>query len=174
MKIEIPEKKRLVYQMTIPIRWGDMDAMNHVNNTTYFRYLETCRIDWMLSMGCDFWRQSPNSLSQKAGPAGAPQGVAAKLVPDPNGRNKHEGPLIVNAFCNFYKQLEYPGEILIKMYASDPGRTTFESWASMERVDQPGVIYAAGGATTIWVDFKTQKAKTMPDWMRALVLPSAS
>ena len=28
--------------MSIPIRWGDMDAMNHVNNTTYFRYLETC------------------------------------------------------------------------------------------------------------------------------------
>ena len=147
MKIEIPERKKLVYQMTIPIRWGDMDAMNHINNTTYFRYLETCRIDWMFSIGCDFWRQGPEN---------------------------HEGPLIVNAFCNFYKQLEYPGEILIKMYASDPGRTTFESWASMERVDQPGVIYAAGGATTIWVDFKTQKAKTIPDWMRALVLPSDS
>jgi len=171
MKIEIPEKKKLVYQMTIPIRWGDMDAMNHVNNTTYFRYLETCRIDWMLSMGCDFWSQSPNSLSQKAGPAGAPQGVAAKLVSDPKN---HEGPLIVNAFCNFYKQLEYPGNVRIKMYASDPGRTTFESWASMERVDQPGVLYAAGGATTIWVDFESQKAKTLPDWMRALVLGSDS
>ena len=45
MKIEIPERKKLVYEMTIPIRWGDMDAMNHVNNTTYVRYLETSRID---------------------------------------------------------------------------------------------------------------------------------
>lgn len=76
--------------MGIPIRWGDMDAMNHVNNTS-------------------------------------------------------------------------------KIYVSDPGRTTFESWASMERTEQSGVIYAAGGATTIWVDFESQKAKTMPDWMRALV-----
>ena len=25
----------------IPIRWGDMDAMGHVNNTVYFRYMET-------------------------------------------------------------------------------------------------------------------------------------
>jgi acyl-CoA thioester hydrolase len=138
MKIEIPEKKKLVHEMCIPIRWGDMDAMNHVNNTIYFRYLEIVRIDWMSSIGCR---------------------------PDPQG----EGPVIVNAFCNFYRQLEYPGEVRVKMYVSDPGRTTFESWGTMERVDQPGVIYAAGGATTIWVDFPKQKSKALPEWMRALV-----
>ena len=47
MKIEIPEVKKLVFEMQIPIRWVDMVAMNHVNNTSYFRYLETCRIDWL-------------------------------------------------------------------------------------------------------------------------------
>lgn len=140
MKYEIPEHKKLVYEMIIPMRWGDMDAMGHVNNTTYFRYLETIRIDWLHSIGA---------------------------VPQPNGH----GPVIVNAFCNFYKQLEYPGDVLIKMYASDPGRTTFETWGTMERTDQPGVIYAAGGATTIWVDFPNQKAVDLPDWMRQVVTP---
>ena len=140
MKFEIPEHKKLVFQMVIPMRWGDMDAMGHVNNTTYFRYLETIRIDWLHSIGA---------------------------VPQPNGH----GPVIVNAFCNFYKQLEYPGDVLIKMYASDPGRTTFETWGTMERADQPGVIYAVGGATTIWVDFPNQKAVDLPDWMRAVVTP---
>ena len=135
MKIEIPERKKLVYEMTIPIRWGDMDAMGHVNNTVYFRYLETVRIDWMRSIGCQ---------------------------PDPQG----EGPVIVNAFCNFYKQLEYPGDVLVKMYVSDPARSTFESWGTMERADAPGVIYAAGGATTIWVNFPAQKSAPLPDWMR--------
>jgi acyl-CoA thioester hydrolase len=138
MKIEIPEKKKLVHEMCMPIRWGDMDAMGHVNNTVYFRYLETVRIDWMSSIGCQ---------------------------PDPQG----EGPVIVNAFCSFYKQLEYPGDIRVKMYVSDPARATFESWATIERVDQPGVIFAAGGATTIWIDFPLQKSKTLPDWMRQLV-----
>jgi acyl-CoA thioester hydrolase len=138
MKIEIPDNKKLVFETRLPIRWGDMDAMGHVNNASYFRYLETVRIDWMYSIGC---------------------------VPDPKG----EGPVIVNAFCNFYKQLEYPGDILVRMYASDPGRTTFETWGTMERVDQPGVIYAAGGATTIWVDFPSQKAASLPDWMRVIV-----
>ena len=138
MKLEIPENKKLVHEMRIAIRWGDMDAMGHLNNGTYFRYMETLRIDWMYSIGC---------------------------MPDPQG----EGPVIVNAFCNFYRQLEYPGDVLMKMYVSDPGRTTFESWATMERADAPGVICAAGGATTIWVDFPKQKAKTMPDWMRQRV-----
>jgi acyl-CoA thioester hydrolase len=138
MKIEIPEQKKLVYEMLIPIRWGDMDALNHVNNATYFRYLETVRVDWMHS-------------------------IAA--MPTPAG----EGPVIVNAFCNFYKQLEYPGEVLTKLYTSDPGRTTFETWVTMERADRPGVICAAGGATTIWIDFPQQKAVALPEWLRGVV-----
>ncbi len=138
MKFEIPEQKKLVHEMTVPIRWGDMDAMNHVNNTLYFRYLEIARIEWMHAIGA---------------------------APDPQG----EGPVILNAFCNFYRQLEYPGDVRVKMYVSDPGRTTFESWCTLERADQPGVIYAAGGATTVWVDFPAQKARPLPDWVREIV-----
>ena len=82
---------------------------------------------------------------------------------------KGEGPVIVNAFCNFYKQLEYPGDVLVKMYTSDPARTTFETWATLELTNQPGVIYAAGGATTIWVNFPQQKSMDLPDWLRQMV-----
>ncbi len=140
MRYEIPAVKKLVYEMVIPIRWGDMDAMGHLNNTTYFRYLEIVRVDWLRQFNAE---------------------------PKPVG----EGPVIVNAFCNFYKQLEYPGDVLIKMYASDPGRTTFESWATMEAAANPGVIHAAGGATTIWVDFPKQKAVELPAWLREMVTP---
>lgn len=135
MRIEIPETKKLVYTMSIPIRWGDMDPMSHVNNTTYFRYLETVRIDWMHSIG------------------GQPA-------------LEGEGIVIVNAFCNFYKQLEYPGNVLVKMYVSDAGRSTFESWVTMEMDKEPGVIYAAGGATTMWVNYRAQKSAPLPDWLR--------
>ncbi len=138
MKLELPERKKQVYQMVIPIRWGDMDAMGHVNNTVYFRYLETIRIDWFRAIGCDL---------------------------NPGG----EGPVIVNAFCNFYKQFEYPGDILATMYVSDPGRTTLESWCTLAPAERPSEIYSAGGATTIWVDFPKQKAVALPDWVRTLV-----
>lgn len=138
MKIAIPEEKKLVHEMSLDVRWGDMDAMGHVNITVYFRYMETARVEWMVRVGC---------------------------APDPKG----QGPVIVNAFCNFYRQLEYPARVVLKMYVSDPGRTTFETWTTMEREDQPGVVCAAGGATVIWVDFPQQKAADLPQWMRELV-----
>ena len=36
------------------VRWGDMDAFNHVNNATYLRYIEQARIEWFESLG-DVW-----------------------------------------------------------------------------------------------------------------------
>jgi acyl-CoA thioester hydrolase len=39
MKIDIPERKKLVLETRFPVRWGDMDAMGHVNNAVYFLYL---------------------------------------------------------------------------------------------------------------------------------------
>jgi len=136
MKIAIPEEKKLVYKMQLPIRWGDMDAMGHVNNTIYFRYMEIVRLDWLRSLG-------------------------VKLDPTV------EGLVIINAFCTFHKQFEFPGDIRVRMYVSDVGRSSFESWALMERADQPGTVYASGGATTVWVDFPKQKSLPIPDWLRA-------
>lgn len=40
------------------MRWGDMDAVGHVNNTVYFRYLEQARISWFDSVGCDYRAQA--------------------------------------------------------------------------------------------------------------------
>ena len=42
----VKEEKRLAHVERILIRWGDMDAMSHVNNTVYFRYMEQARISW--------------------------------------------------------------------------------------------------------------------------------
>lgn len=138
MRFDLPDEKKLVHEMVIPIRWGDMDAMGHVNNTVYFRYFETVRIDWMHGIG------------------GAP---------NPNG----QGPVIVNAFCNFIRQLEFPGEVLAKHYVASPGRSSFDTYITLERTDDPGVVYASGGAKTVWVDFKAQKSVPLPDWLREIV-----
>lgn len=42
---------RPFFSCEIPIRWGDMDAFGHVNNTLYFRYFEEARFKWMLHEG---------------------------------------------------------------------------------------------------------------------------
>lgn len=43
--------RKLVYTAYIPMRWGDMDAMGHINNTIYFRFLEQARIEWYAELG---------------------------------------------------------------------------------------------------------------------------
>lgn len=138
MRFELPAAKTLTHEMVIPIRWGDMDVMGHVNAAVYFRYMEIARIEWM-------------------GRIGAP--------PNPHGG----GPVIVNAFCNFIRQLEYPGDVLARHYVANPGRSSFDTFITLERADAPGVVCAEGGATTVWVDFKAQKSAPLPDWLRALV-----
>ena len=45
-----PPRKH-VFTLLTPIRWGDMDAMRHVNNTLYFRYMEQVRIEYLESIG---------------------------------------------------------------------------------------------------------------------------
>jgi len=35
----------------IPIAWGEMDALGHVNNAVFFRYIESARIDFLRKSG---------------------------------------------------------------------------------------------------------------------------
>jgi acyl-CoA thioester hydrolase len=110
-----------------------------VNNTNYFRYMEIIRLDWMRSLG---------------------ERLDGRTV---------EGLIIVNAFCTFHKQFEYPGDILARLYVSDPGRTSFESWTTMTKVEEPDAVYASGGATIVWADYSKQKSVPLPDWVRKVV-----
>ncbi len=139
MRLDLPDDKRLTFEMRIPIRWGDMDAMGHVNNAMYFRYLECLRIEWFRSLGC---------------------------LPGASGI----GPLIINAFCSFIRQLEYPGELLARHYVGTLGRSSVDTYATLERVDLPGVVHATGGATVVWTDFQARKSVAIPEPVRQLLL----
>ncbi len=90
-------ERRLVHVEHLPIRWGDMDAMMHVNNTVYFRYMEQARIGW---------------YEKLCGP------LSGAL---------DEGFVIANASCNFSKTLTYPGTVEVRMFLGPPSRTSVDS-----------------------------------------------
>jgi acyl-CoA thioester hydrolase len=127
--------RTLVHVTRMPIRWGDMDMMGHVNNAKYFTYIETARLDWFTSLGCE---------------------------PNPKG----EGPVLINASCTFLKQLEYPGEIEIRTFIGAFGRSSFETFHEIRRVDQSDVLSAEGAAKVVWVDFLAGKSKPLPEDVR--------
>jgi acyl-CoA thioester hydrolase len=90
--------RKLVHVEKIPVRWGDMDAMGHVNNTVYFRYMEQARISWFDSL--------------------VPRGEAWGTI----------AIVIVNASCNFKKPINYPGTVEVKVYAGEPGGSSVATY----------------------------------------------
>jgi len=42
---------RLLHSLRMQVRWGDMDALGHVNNAEYLRYFEQSRIEWLEGHG---------------------------------------------------------------------------------------------------------------------------
>ena len=50
-KPEMSDSRILVYQLSLPVRWADMDINAHVNNTRYFTYFEAVRLAWFDAIG---------------------------------------------------------------------------------------------------------------------------
>jgi acyl-CoA thioester hydrolase len=98
---QMNDTKKLVHVERIPIRWGDMDAMGHVNNTVYFRYMEQARIGWFDA-----------------------------LVPEEEAW-KSTGIVIANASCNFKKPMTYPGTVEIRLFVGDLGGSSVPTYYDM-------------------------------------------
>ena len=126
----------LVHTSRQPIRWADMDMLGHVNNTSYFRYFEQARIEWVYGL------QQPGK---------AYSGI---------------GPVIVNASCTFLSPLVYPGDVEVRMYLGEPGRTSI---GSHYELTMNGRKYAEGAAKMVWMDLSSGRSVAVPDAIAALV-----
>jgi len=99
-------EKKLVHVERIPVRWGDMDAMAHVNNTVYFRYMEQTRISWFEAL--------------------LPRGEAWGTT----------GIVVANASCNFKKAINYPATVEVKMFAGAPGGSSLPTFYELVVKDE--------------------------------------
>ena len=126
----------LVHTSLQPMRWGDMDALGHVNNTVYFRYMEQVRIEWVYALA--------------------------------NGRgyDDGQGPVIVNASCNFAVPLVYPAQVEVRMHIGDPGRTSLGSYYDL-LVD--GRRCADGAARMVWTERASGRPVALPAYVLALL-----
>ena len=128
----LPEGVRQVHREEMAIRWGDMDAMLHVNNTVYFRYMEQARISWI-----DSW------------------GVG-------NTADHAEGPIIATAGCRFRRPLKYPGVVEVRVFAGSIGRSSMPTYYEIRRTDDPETIYATGEALFVWISNETGRPVSFP------------
>src|SRR3954469_22697425 len=94
--------RKLMHVERIEIRWGDMDAMGHVNNTVYFRYMEQARIGWFDTL--------------------VPRADAWKVT----------GIVIANASCNFKRPINYPGTVEVKLLVGPPGGSSVPTFYELK------------------------------------------
>ena len=125
-----PKPRLLVHTSRQPIRWADMDMLGHVNNTSYFRYFEQARIEWVYGLQ------------------------------EPGKAYSGTGPVIVNASCTFLTPLVYPGDIEVRMYLCDPGRTSLGSYYELTMNER---MYAEGAAKMVWIDLTTGRSVPVPE-----------
>jgi len=132
--------RQLVHTTLILVRWGDMDAYGHVNNTVYFRYAEQARVEWLASIG-----------------------VAVTLAQD-------EGPVIINASCTFLQPITYPATVEVRSLIGKPGRSSLPTYFEMRCVGtgDDDTVYAEGASKMIWWNPRTGKSLNLPDFIREL------
>jgi acyl-CoA thioester hydrolase len=132
---------KLVHSMRMPIRWGDMDAMGHVNNTVYFRYIEQARICWFDAIAC-----APDPLGTGPVIVNAHCSFLKQL--------KYPGEIEVRTLVGA------PGRSSFEMR---------HEIRLVDGSGAPGVLHAQGGAKIVWVDFPAEKSVTLPGALRAML-----
>jgi len=128
------QERKLLFTYTIPVRWGDMDALGHVNNATYFTYFEQARVAWLESF------EAEGSLS--------------------HGTNA--GPVIVNASCTFLKAVVYPAVLDVRLFGGEPGRSSFETYYEIRDAKSPETLFTTGASKVVWVDHVMGRSCPLP------------
>jgi acyl-CoA thioester hydrolase len=134
----IDEKERvLLHALTIAVRWGDMDALGHVNSAAYFVYMEQARVSWLARVGA--------------------QDI---------GTGASTGAVIANASCTFHRSIAYPAVLQVQMHGGAPGRSSFESYYDLRDGGDNAVLYATGSARIVWLDYASGGSLPLPEFIR--------
>ncbi|MDP3859894.1 MAG: thioesterase family protein [Stagnimonas sp.] len=90
------------HRIQLAVRWGDMDALGHINNVKFFTYDEQVRLQYFDTIAAvvpDFWKGS--------------------------------GIILAKLGCDFVGQLRYPATLDIGFRISRLGRSSLDTEAAM-------------------------------------------
>ncbi|MFX1326766.1 MAG: acyl-CoA thioesterase [Promethearchaeota archaeon] len=120
----------------IPIRWGDMDARGHVNNTIYYRYFECSRI--ALFRFFDIYEEPTTVLI---------------------------GPILSYQDCYYKAPLRYPDTVYVgaKITNVQGSKIIIKHILISDKLNK---ITAEGEAHIIWYDYENKKKAIISDELK--------
>lgn len=121
---------------SIQVAWGEMDALQHVNNAVYFRYFETARIDFFNQIG----------LMEELKRSGI-------------------GPILAETRCRYKRPLFFPDSVLVgtRITALSEHRFTME-YQVFSQGQQ--AVTSIGGAEVVVYDFHNNRKTPLPNGIR--------
>jgi acyl-CoA thioester hydrolase len=130
-------REQFPFWTTIEVRWGDMDAMGHVNNTVYFTYCESARIELLKAVGGR--RKDEDSAT---------------------------GPTLVSTGCDYRREVRFPARLDIGVRVERMTERSFalEYGLFFHGTDE---LAAVARSVNAWVDYAAKKAIPLPDELRA-------
>ncbi len=123
-----------------PVQWGDQDSFGHVNNTVYFRWVETARIKYLERME-PFHAAGDPSLE----------------------------PILAAISCNYRRQVQYPDTMQVAIRVTRIGRSSItmehKLWSDAQQA-----IVADGQGTVVTFDYTANRSCPVPAEMRAAIV----
>lgn len=127
--------------VTIPVQWGDMDALGHMNNAVFLRWFESGRIAWF-------------------GEAGFSVAAGAEAVV----------PVLVSVTVNFRKQVTFPATVEISTRLASVGRTSLTMEHRARLVGEAGEVADATSVVVLF-DTVALRPSPVPEDLRRLMRP---
>ena len=125
--------------LSLPVAWGEMDALGHVNNVVYFRYLECARVEFMRRCGMTDIR--------------APRGI---------------GVILQHVQCRFRRPIVFPDTVTVtaRVASIEADRFTLDHEIISAALDQ---VAALGTSTIVTYDYTANAKAPIPADLRRAI-----
>lgn len=135
----VAELAKCPVTIEFPIAWGDMDAFQHVNNVTYFRYFESARIAYFDQVGINESMKADNI-----------------------------GPILAETQCRFKAPMTYPDTITVGATISEisEDRFTMEYYVVSHKLKR---VAAQGTGLIVFYDYNQGVKAAIPDAIKAQI-----
>lgn len=115
-----PALERFPVVLEIPVAWAEMDVFRHVNNTVFFRWFESARIDFLIRIGLEDQRED---------------GI---------------GPILHSTHCRFRRPVVFPDTVLAGARATEVMEDRFVMEYRAVSVAQGEVAGEGGGVVVAY------------------------
>jgi acyl-CoA thioester hydrolase len=123
----------------IPVAWGEMDSLQHVNNIVYFRYFESARMAYFDEL--DIWGYMKET------------GI---------------GPILASTQCKFRIPLAYPDTVFVGTKIAEVSEDRFlMKYLVVSR--QHRKVAAEGEGVIVSYDYRAQRKAPLPEELKARI-----